>query len=433
MIYARIYRKLRMIYTITSGSILTVVLIIVFFLTEKQLQMGYYETFHNNVNTITSKLQLNNTITNTWMSSIEKDNNLVVSISDNGVPLLDHGTWLDTEERTYLFNQARNKAKQDGLDIQAAPVSYAGVRSNYYEAKGSNGRDYSAAVVMIPSGKNYRSAIILQSFDRTFRERLLEILFYCFVDIAGITALYIGSRILIGKTLRPVEESRKKQTEFIAAASHELKSPLAVIRTSATAVRKVPERAEDYISNIENESKRMARLIDDLLILSSTDAKSWTIKNGPMELDVVLINLYESYEPICRNGNITLEIELPEEVLPKINGDPERIKQILMILLDNALKHSKTKEKLILKAYSKRNYIYIEVIDFGVGISEEEKNLVFERFYRVDKSRMEKEHFGLGLSIARELVRLHGGLLTLKDTPGGGCTFVMKLPKLIEL
>ncbi len=84
---------------------------------------------------------------------------------------------------------------------------------------------------------------------------------------------------------------------------------------------------------------------------------------------------------------------------------------------------------MTLKAYTKRNYIYIEVIDYGIGIKDEEKGHIFDRFYRMDNSRNDKEHFGLGLSIANELVMLHGGTLMMVDTEGGGSTFVIKLPK----
>lgn len=425
--YIQIRRRLRLIYTVMAGTILTTVIIIVYFLSENQWRMSNFQTFRNNVYTVTSKLQTENTINNSWMSTMENQHNMVINIEDNGKELIPHGSWIKDSEREYLVGQAKVLSQVDGLDIGVAPVSYAEMKSNYYTIEGNDGVDYSVAVIMIPRDKDYRSVIIFQCFQRPIENRIKQILIYFLIDFFGIIAFYLVSKKLIDRTLYPVEESRKKQTEFIAAASHELKSPLTVIRTSASAIVKIPERSSDYVNNIENECKRLAVLIDDLLILSSTDAKTWTMKKSQIELDMILIDIFDAYEPICKAKGISLDINLQEAVFPKIYGDATRMKQVLVILLDNALEHSQTKEKIVLQAYTKRNDIYIEVVDYGIGIPEEYKQHVFERFYRIDKSRMKKEHYGLGLSIAKELITLHGGSLTLSDTKGGGCTFTIRL------
>ncbi|WP_066716000.1 sensor histidine kinase [Clostridium sp. Marseille-P299] len=426
--YIKINRKLRLIYTIMAGGILTTVMFIVFFLSENQLKMSQRETFRNNVYTIAVKLQSENTITNTWLSATESKNNMVIYIEDDGKALRPHGTWILEDTRKELVNIAREKAKIDGLDISIPPVSYRDLKTNYYNIVSKDGMKFYSAVILIPKGNGFRSAILFQYFNRPLYVLIRQILIYVGIDVFGILAFYLVSKVLIDRTLYPVEESRRKQTEFIAAASHELKSPLAVIRTSASAILKIPEKASKYTNNIENECMRMARLIDDLLILSSTDAKQWSLKSSTIELDTMLIDIFEGYEQICKTKGITLEIVLPDEVIPKIYGDSVRLRQVLMILLDNALGHSQTKDKLTLKAYTKRNYIYIEVIDYGIGIKDEEKEHIFDRFYRMDNSRNDKEHFGLGLSIAKELVMLHGGTLTIDDTEGGGSTFIIKLP-----
>ena len=427
--YVKIRKKLRLIYTVMTGSILTIVISIIFFLSENQLKISQKETFQNNVYTIAVKLQSENTITNTWLSSTEAKNNMVIYIEDDGQALKPHGSWISEEIREELVEIARENAKIDGLDISIPPVSYRDLKTNYYKIASKDGRKFYSAVILIPIGNGFRSAILFQYFNRPLHILIRQMLIYLGIDVFGIIALYLVSKILIDRTLYPVEESRRKQTEFIAAASHELKSPLTVIRTSASAILKIPEKTPNYTNNIENECKRMARLIDDLLILSSTDAKQWSLKSSTIELDTILIDIFEAYEQICKTKGLTLEIVLPAEVLPKILGDSMRLMQVLMILLDNALGHSQTKDKLTLKAYTKRNYIYIEVIDYGIGIKDEEKGHIFDRFYRMDNSRNDKEHFGLGLSIANELVMLHGGTLMMVDTEGGGSTFVIKLPK----
>ncbi|HAB60344.1 MAG TPA: hypothetical protein DCE48_06490 [Lachnospiraceae bacterium] len=109
-----------------------------------------------------------------------------------------------------------------------------------------------------------------------------------------------------------------------------------------------------------------------------------------------------------------------------------RLKQIIVILLNNAIQYSNSEKPLILRAYTSKHYVYIQVIDYGIGIPAEEKTAVFEKFYQVDSSHNDRKHYGLGLSIARELVKMHQGLLLLEDTEDGGCTFTIKLPRVIE-
>lgn len=176
----------------------------------------------------------------------------------------------------------------------------------------------------------------------------------------------------------------------------------------------------------------MSSLVDDLLILSSTETKTWRMVMEKVELDTILLDIYEDLLPICKEANMGLTISLPETLLPSVNADAMRLKQIIVILLNNAIQYSKSVKRLLLRAYTSKHYVYIQVVDYGVGIPDEEKTAVFEKFYQMDSSHNDRKHYGLGLSIARELVKMHQGLLLLEDTEGGGCTFTIKLPKVIE-
>ncbi len=119
--------------------------------------------------------------------------------------------------------------------------------------------------------------------------------------------------------------------------------------------------------------------------------------------------------------------------MSRIEGDKERLIQVLSILIHNSLSYANaTKRKeILLCAYEKRNYLYIQVIDYGSGIKEEIKANIFERFYRGDEARNEKNHFGLGLSIAKEIIELHGGIIRCEDTQEEGATFTIKLKRFI--
>jgi len=172
----------------------------------------------------------------------------------------------------------------------------------------------------------------------------------------------------------------------------------------------------------------MARLIQNLLLLSSIDAGNWMFHKSKINVDTLLISLYDKYEIICRRKSIDLQIGMPEECFPPLFSDKDRLSQIISIFLDNAISYSPEQSSILLEASIKKNNLAISIIDHGIGISEEDKEHIFDRFYRCDKSRTQKGHYGLGLSVASELISLLGGKIYLNDTPGGGCTFTIILP-----
>lgn len=251
---------------------------------------------------------------------------------------------------------------------------------------------------------------------------------YLLLNIAGIGALFFASRLLVDHALAPVKENQQKQVEFIAAASHELRSPLAIIRTNNSSAVNHPDMAEEFTAGIDIECIRMSQLIDDLLLLATSDAKRWTLQMLPVDLDTLLINSYELYFPYAKENQISLSLELPEYSLPKIRGDEQHLTQAITVLLDNAVHYSTPGKGIVLRAYKEKKLIYIEVEDHGSGIPDKQKQMVFDRFFRIDNSTKDNEHFGLGLSVAKELAALHNGELILKDTKGGGCTFFFCFP-----
>jgi signal transduction histidine kinase len=157
------------------------------------------------------------------------------------------------------------------------------------------------------------------------------------------------------------------------------------------------------------------------------DAKTWQINKEPIEIDTLLLETYEAFLPLFKQNDLSLVLNLPEDELPMIYGDKDRLKQILAILLDNALSYTPSGKKVALHGFVLGSYLHIEVEDQGIGIPDIDKKLIFDRFYRVDKSRNDKKHFGLGLCIANELVQRQGGKISIRDTEGGGATFVLRL------
>ncbi|KAB1438137.1 sensor histidine kinase [Candidatus Galacturonibacter soehngenii] len=423
-------KQLTLLYTITTGIILTVVIGTIFISFQREAAANNLETFQNNLYAIETKLQTDSLIKYVWLAEYENNNNLLIHIEDNGKPIDYEGYGYQSGLRNDLVELVKERAMEDGINSSMPPITSNKVMSDIYKIKWNN-KNYLGAVDLIKEKKGYRSVILLQYFPMEFsriRSRMVIFIMYGL----GVVALYVVSWKFVGKSLKPVEENRKRQTEFIAAASHELKAPLAVLQTSASAL-KYGDNQAIFIKNIENECVRMSNLIEDMLLLASTDAKNWSLHQCIIDADTLVLETYERMEALCREQGYRLVVDLPTKPLPKMEGDKERLTQVLSILINNSLAYANAKERkeIRLRAYEKRNYIYIQVIDYGIGIKEEIKANIFERFYRGDEARNEKSHFGLGLSIAKEIIELHGGIIKCEDTEENGSTFTIKLKRFI--
>ncbi|SHM06507.1 His Kinase A (phospho-acceptor) domain-containing protein [Anaerosporobacter mobilis DSM 15930] len=424
--------RLVLLYSVSMGVILSAALLAVFLMNVHEQKQNKSRIFQSTATTVYMKLSSDTTVSNTWITEMESSNEMILHIVDAGKPLIQWGSWVPEEEREKEVTKVENLAREDNLLLNVRPISQKEGFYRHYQLKNEQGHEYYAVAFVIPFEKQYRSAILIQYFtkeDQAF-DQLAKV--FLLIEILGILCMVILNQIYVRFIMKPVEESKRLQTEFIAAASHELKAPLTVIRTSASAIKVVPEKSEHYIATIGEECNRMSSLVEDLLILSSTETKAWRMVMERVELDTILLDVYEEVLPICKEATIGLAISLPDNLLPPVNADAMRLKQIIVILLNNAVQYSKSVKPLLLHAYTSKHYVYIQVIDYGIGIPDEEKTAVFEKFYQVDSSHNDRKHYGLGLSIARELVKMHQGLLLLEDTEGGGCTFTIKLPRVIE-
>lgn len=233
-----------------------------------------------------------------------------------------------------------------------------------------------------------------------------------------------------GHILLPLENSRKKQIHFIASASHELRAPLSVIQSGLEVLQKTDsaEKRQHCLKYMEEESRRMKNLIQDLLLLAKADSGSRSFHMEMCQPEELLIAMYEKYEPIARKKQIRLSILLPEEWINDCCCDREKITQVLSILLDNAISYTPDGGKVALSLRQGKSVICISIADTGQGIPEEEKGRIFDRFYRSDQAHSDKSHFGLGLCIAREIVQGHQGKIWVEDVVGGGSCFFVELP-----
>jgi Signal transduction histidine kinase len=259
---------------------------------------------------------------------------------------------------------------------------------------------------------------------------LLAALFITGVICLGL-AFYSGL-YLADKALIPIKKSWQRQKDFVADASHELRTPLAVIQTNLELVMGNPketvEEQEEWLINIKVEVSHMTRLVEDLLFLARVDSEQQLLEKGNFLLDSAINQVIKPLIPMANNKGIEVNIEVEPEV--DFYGDAKRISQLILILVDNAIKHTPINGEVRLKMRVIGNAIEILVSDTGEGIEEQHLDKIFERFYRIDKARGKSiEGTGLGLSIANWIVKSHKGTITVSSIPGKGTSFVVWLPK----
>ncbi len=414
-------RKLRsrliVIYVATVAAILAALLIALLFFSAHEIEQSSREAFSTLITAIGDELQNSDIVVYSELNRLEQENRLMLSIRDNGTPLLYNNP---NKERVGLLEQVETTATEEGYDITSLPLTSERKTSPVYIYY-AGGERYFGAVSILPMKTGYRTLTVVQRMDEPGDGRLV---LYCAFYLASVALLGCTGARLIDRALTPAVESRKRQKQFVAAASHELRTPLAVISAN---IASLPEEAHNTTAAkvAQAECERMSRLIGDLLLLASADADNWTIKLEPVEMDTLVLDAYEAYSPLYKRNGAVLAVSIPEERPPQIRGDAERIKQVIGILLDNALAYGMTDEhrSVELEVVCPKRRVGVRVIDHGPGLSRKQKTRVFDRFYRADESRKEKQHFGLGLSIASELICLNKGTLDVTDTPGGGCTF----------
>jgi signal transduction histidine kinase len=253
------------------------------------------------------------------------------------------------------------------------------------------------------------------------------------VGLAGLLLSGVGGLYMSRRAMQPVKDSFHRQRTFIADASHELKTPLALVRINADVMKRNPtdpenrEVIEDQLAEID----RMDARLSDLLVLARLDDERLDVEKKPFDLSVVAAETAGRFLKRAAEEGIRLEVEVPDE-LP-VRGDPETSAQILAALLDNAMRYTPKGGSVTVCGRRADGGAEASVKDTGPGIPPEHLPRIFDRFYRVEEARTRASGgTGLGLSIARDLARAQGGELTAEnagnDKVGAGAIFRFRLP-----
>jgi two-component system OmpR family sensor kinase len=222
-----------------------------------------------------------------------------------------------------------------------------------------------------------------------------------------------------------LERAFETQKRFVADASHELRTPLTAIRGNADLMAFAPPEERDVcLAAIRREAERMTRLVSDLLLLAEADVETQPLQLRNIDLDEILLEVHHS-ATVLADGKVGVVLENIDPV--RMPVDPDRVQQLLLNLVDNAVKFTPPGGVVTLSLRAQQSGAAIEVSDSGVGIPIDAQRSIFERFYRVDESRTTRGS-GLGLAICAWIVAAHGGTISVRSQPGMGSTFAIWLP-----
>lgn len=239
----------------------------------------------------------------------------------------------------------------------------------------------------------------------------------------------IASYFLSKRNLKPIIDSYHKETEFVQNASHELRTPLTIIQTKQELLLQEPnskiiDKSED-ISICLQETRRLTKLINELMILAKSDVNKYKLNKEITDVDELVKSIITPYiELYNKKREIVLELNYKK----KYNLDKDKISELIIILLDNAIKYTKEKDRILIKTYENNKKVVFEIQDTGIGIQDKSIKKIFDRFYREDKSHSKKiRGNGLGLSIAKTIVHSHNGTIKVSHNKPKGTIFTIKI------
>lgn len=261
-----------------------------------------------------------------------------------------------------------------------------------------------------------------------------------YISLIGLALLFLffaaaAAYFMAGRAMIPIRQSFMRQKQFVADASHELRTPLSVLLTSADAIagdkeNRLTEFSHQVVIDMKDEIRKMSKIVGDLLTLARADAGVTELVSANFDLRPEAERVIRGLQPMAEAKGIKLTLHSPGPVL--IRADRERLNQLMLILLDNALKYTARGGFVDFHVepveIENRNLV-LRVVDTGVGIAPEHQTRIFERFYRVDKVRSRQAGgTGLGLAIAEWIVKKHGGTITVSSELDKGTTFTVTIP-----
>jgi signal transduction histidine kinase len=310
----------------------------------------------------------------------------------------------------------------DAASVQAARVNGREVRELRID-------DVPVRIMSVAVERAGGTYVVQVVADRSAEERTLQVM-YLVLAIGGLAALalaLVGGRIYAERALQPIRGSLARQRDFAADASHELRTPLSVVRSSVDHLLRNPDRRVGEVgtalNDISAEVDRLSAMVGDLLLLARTDSGAVELSKAPLDLADLATTALGDVQAIAAQRQVSLRVDaMPAHVV----GDPDRLRQLVTILVDNALHHSPPGKQVTVRVAPTGRRVLLAVEDDGPGIREEDLPHLFERFWRAPGAP--EGGSGLGLAIAAWIVAAHDGRISAGNRPGGGARFEVDLP-----
>ncbi len=411
-----LHRRLTLVYALLSALVLAAALGVGGVLEARALLASDEESLFEAAEAVAGRMNGQNRMEDSWLAGQEQAYDCLFYVEDNGVPL------------AHTEQSGVQALLTDELLARCASLE-AAQRESFVFTPPGGGRWRCAVIAAAPANLRQSARPVLALRDTALlRGRLASVAVkYILLWVAGAALLAAAGALLARIAIRPTAAAVRQQTEFVAAASHELRGPLTVIRSSLQAAGDEPERREKLLSIALGETERLRRLTEELLFLAGQDANILRLNPETLEPDTFLLELWEAWRAPARQSGHELALRLPDKTFSPVCADRARLEQLFGILLNNALEYAPAGTAVGLGVEARGKDVLFSVRDRGPGVPVADRQRIFRRFVRGEESRTGKEHFGLGLSIARQIAQLHGGKLWVEDAPGGGAVFFLLL------
>ena len=408
--------RLTGLYALLSALVLAAALVAGALLEARDLRQAGDESLLDAVSAVAARLAGATTLADSWLTEQEQAYDCVYYLEDNGVPL----------EHTQK-NGSKVLLTYEALDRCAG---LGAGQSAVFDFETANGEVWRcAAMALAPANLRHGPRLLLALRSTALLNAQLAgvAVKYALLWVGGTALLTAAGALLAHIALKPTAAALRQQNEFVAAASHELRAPLTVIKSSLQAAASEPTRRDKLLTIAGAEVTRLQRLTEELLFLAGQDAHILCLSPEELEPDTFLLEVWEAWRAPLRQSGHELTLELPDEPFSPIRADKARLEQLFTILLHNAMEYTPTGTAIELTAERRGAGVCFSVRDHGPGVPDADKQRIFRRFARGEECRTGKEHFGLGLSIARQIALLHGGKLWVEDASGGGAVFLLQL------
>ena len=343
--------------------------------------------------------------------------------------------FVDVDGATVVLNQLGNGEAGQALLRHKGDWPKRLDSSRLLRMNGTSGERYRylAAVAPVLDGDKRVGTLYMFKNMEFYYEAAYKTLFWllCMALVLYMAACYFGYW-LAGRNIRPISQMYARQKQFTADASHEMRTPLAVMKLAVQGLRededsRLSEFAKESVEMLSSEADRLSHLTENLMTLARSDEDNLPAYTEQVDMTALCHKVATQLALLAEQKQIVLKQDIQADL--SVQGDELALSRLLIILLDNALKYSAAKTTVTLRGARVKEHLVIEVRDEGCGISDEDKQRIFDRFYRVDKARSRSQGgLGLGLSLAWAIVHQHGGSIKAADNKPQGTIMRVQLP-----